>query len=205
MLNFKKWLNELAQPHQIDDRQINILYKQAHIAVEIAKWYKPDLFNKVYTIANLTSGAYGLYTTKENIKDIPQNVATRLPNTNLIHYGQVNSQNKESLQKLPLAILRTYFPSLPQNSIRVRNTVHVNISRIMREFPDELNRVREIASTLVHEARHVEDDEEHGHSAASEDRAYGEERAFAQWWGQNLQQILRKYPQLNNQPILPQI
>ena len=66
----KTWREFLQEQflHPLDEKQIDILYNKAHIAVELVRMYNPNLLNNISTIANLVSGAYGIYNSGENRK-----------------------------------------------------------------------------------------------------------------------------------------
>jgi hypothetical protein len=179
-LNFREFLQ------QIDERQIDAIYQKAKVAVEIVRMYNPKLLENIATIANLPSGAYGLYNSGENRKILPQETEKAL-----ISWGKVGRHN---LDMLPIRTIQQYYPQIPINSIKQSDTIRVNVNRIMREFSDDTNRILQIASTIVHEATH-EIDQESGINP-TEDRAYGAEKQFMNWIQQNWEILTKKFPDL---------
>ena len=131
--------------HKADERQIDQLYSKAHIAVEIVNLYNPRILDNISVIANLASGAYGVYKSGENQKILPKNLEA-----NLIYYGRVDRKN---LNNIPKKTLVQYYPQVA-NEIREADTVHVNVRRIMQESGSDFEAIMEIASTVIHEATH---------------------------------------------------
>lgn len=58
--------NIVTTRRNIDSSQIETIYNKAHIAVDLVKLYQPNLLEKISVIANLASGAYGIYNSGEN-------------------------------------------------------------------------------------------------------------------------------------------
>lgn len=148
MITFKEFL--AAQPN-IDESGIDSLYNKAHIAVELAREYvqrsgNKDLLKNIAIIANLSSGAYGVYNSAENKKALPKSLEQ-----SLIYYGRINKQN---LHSIPKKTIKQYYPQVPDDQIKSSDTIHVNIRRILNELPDDTQRIIEISSTILHEAQH---------------------------------------------------
>lgn len=170
----------------IDASQIDHLYDKAHIAIEIVQMYNPAFLNNITTIADLASGAYGLYNSGENRKTLPQEVEKRL-----IYWGRIK---KEQIGLLPAKTLRQYFPELNPHDIRIGETIHINVRRILSQSKSDLDAVLQIASTVIHEAQHAIEKESTG--TTSETGPKTEEHKFMQWTHMNLPKVLQKYPQL---------
>jgi len=67
MISWQQFIeNLITTKRNIDSSQIQTIYGKANIAVELAKMYNPDLLSQVSVIANLASGAYGIYNTGED-------------------------------------------------------------------------------------------------------------------------------------------
>lgn len=67
MITWGRFLESLVTTrHNVDSSQIESIYNKAHIAVELVKMYRPELFNQIAVVANLASGAYGIYNSGED-------------------------------------------------------------------------------------------------------------------------------------------
>ena len=185
MLTWKKFLEQM-RPHEVDEKQIDMLYDKAHIAVELAKMYRPELLDNIATIADLASGAYGVYNSGENRKNLPQTIEQQL-----VYYGKVGRHN---LDLIPKITLQKYYPNIPADQIKESDTIHVNIKRILAESKNDLEAVLQIASTIVHEAIHELEFETTGKTSEAGPQA--EERKFMEWARGKLQEITRRYPEL---------
>lgn len=166
MLTFKEFV-----ANQVDESQIDALYKGAHIAVELARLYAPDLLKNITVIGNLASGAYGVYNSGENRKLLPKPVEQAL-----IYYGKVNKNN---IHNIPKKTIRQYYPQIPENQIQSSDTIHVNIRRIMNELPNDIDRIIEITATILHESMHEYERENQGWT--SEAGPVKKEREFKDW------------------------
>lgn len=176
----------------VDERAIDQLYSKAHIAVETVKMYNPRILDNIAVIANLQSGAYGVYNSGENQKVIPKDLEA-----NLIYYGRVNRKNLDNIPKKTLA---QYYPQAA-NQIRESDTIHVNVRRIMQESDNDFDAVMEIASTIIHEATHEIEREQTG--ATSEIGPVNAERAFKQWVEGNRQTLMGRFPELQGSSVGP--
>jgi hypothetical protein len=130
-----------------------------------------NLLNNISVIANLASGAYGVYNSGENKKIIPPQLQQ-----SLIYYGKVTPQN---LNNIPKETIKRYYPQIQDDQIRNTDTIHVNIRRILNELPNDEDRIMEIASTVLHEAVHAYEIEATG--VTSEIGPLKTEANFRQW------------------------
>lgn len=178
--------------HKADERQIDQLYSKAHIAVEIVNMYNPRILDNIAVIANLTSGAYGVYNSGENQKVLPKDLEA-----NLVYYGRVNRKN---LDNIPKKTLSQYYPQAA-NQIREADTIHVNVRRIMQESGSDFDTVVEIASTIIHESVHEMEREQTG--TTSEVGPVNAERAFKQWVTGNIQSLMSRFPELQGDVVGP--
>lgn len=175
--------------HQVDSKQIESVYNQAKIAVDLVNMYNPHLLNNISTIADLSSGAYGIYNSGENKKVLPPNIEQ-----SLIYYGKINKNN---IGNIPKKTIKQYYPDIPENAIQSSDTVRINIRRILRESKTALEAILQIASTIVHECTHEIEREMQGWT--SESGPIAAERNFMAWCKQNIKAITTKFPVLNTQ------
>ena len=187
-MGFKEWLNQ--KDPSVDERQIDQLYDKARISVQLVKMYRPNLLFNISTIADLATGAYGLYNSAENGQVLDPGAEQRL-----IYYGKVD---RNRIRSLPRRILKQYFPNLKPQEVKVNDTVHINIRRILNESKTDLEAVIRIAATIVHECTHEIEGETKGHTEETGPEA--EARKFVAWAKQNMQKITQQFPQLS-QPI----
>lgn len=201
-MNFKSWFYKLIseQIKEPNISQIESIYNKSHVALKLAEAW-PDgakLLSRVSVVGNLASGVYGIFLSKENKKVLPPDVESKL-----IHYGKIDKSN---LMTLPNAYIKELYPEIDINRIQESDTIHVNIRRILSEIKDDLHRIIEIASTIIHEATHVEDFQ--GRTKAkinmhddpqSEAHAKDNERKFQLWVNQNFKSLLTRIPELNIQ------
>ena len=180
-MNFKDWFS--AQDTQVDERQIDALYDKAHIAVELVRAYRPQLLVNISTIANLATGAYGMYNSAENQKLLPPDVERWL-----IYRGV----QKDELGNIPSMMYQKYGVK-PQN-IKSSNTIHVNVRRILSQARNDLEAVLQIASTIVHEATHSSERESSGLTDEIDPKAA--EQQFMREMESKIPEILQKYPEL---------
>lgn len=174
-----------------DESQLDSLYSKAHIAVEIVRMYQPELLADISTIANLASGAYGVYNSGENRKVLPPEMEKQL-----IYYGPVKRHN---LDMIPRKTLMQYYPHLHPQQIQDSDTIHVNVRRIMQESDSDLEAILEIASTIVHECTHSHELEDTGQT--SEAGPVRAEQAFMSWARQNMNQLTQRFPQLQGDVV----
>lgn len=187
MLNWREFVKA------VDERQIDQLYSKAHLATEIVKLYNPKILENIAVIANLASGAYGVYTSGENRKTLPKDVES-----NLIYYGHVNRHN---LDMVPKKTIKQYYPQIPDTAISQSDTIHVNVRRIMQEMGSDFDAVIEIASTIIHEATHEIERETTG--TTSEAGPVAAERKFKAWAESNKNMLAQKFPELQGDVVGP--
>lgn len=176
-----------------DERQLDQLYSKAHIATQIVGMYSPRILDNISVIANLASGAYGVYNSGENQKILPKDVET-----NLIYYGRVN---KRTLDNIPKKTLMQYYPNIPQTAIRESDTIHVNVRRIMQEKGSDFEAIMEIAATIIHEATHEMERETTG--TTSEVGPVAAEHKFMQWAIQNKNMLMSRFQELQGDVVGP--
>jgi len=177
----------------VDARQLDQLFSKAHIATDIVNLYNPRILDNIAVIANLSSGAYGVYNSGENNKIIPPDVEK-----NLIYYGRINKKN---LNNIPKKTLQQYYPNLPSNAIKESDTIHVNVRRIVQEAGNDFEAIMEIASTIIHESVHSNEYQQFGRT--SEAGPVAAEHAFMQWVIQNKNMLISKFPQLEGDVVGP--
>lgn len=195
-MKFKQWLESLntLNTDLVDDSQINRVYDKAKIAVDIVRMYSKEnnkkILNNISTIANLASGAYGLYNSKYNKKVISQNATQKIR----FKFGDdVFSSNK--INNIPEIVLKRYIPDLRDEDVIPSDVIFINVSRIVKELGDSIQTVLEIASTIVHESAHEKEREETGQT--NELKPQQEEKLFQAWFVKNKNRILMKHPILN--------
>lgn len=201
-MNFKSWFNNLVQEQSKEPNisQIESIYNKSHVALKLAQAWPEGarLLSKVSMVGNLASGVYGIFLSKENKKILPPDIEQKL-----IHFGKVD---KNTLMTLPSAYIKELYPDVDVNRIQEADTVHVNVRRIVSEISDDLHRIIEIASTIIHEATHVEDFQ--GKTKAklnmhddpqSEQHAQQNEKLFQNWVKTNFKSLVTRIPELNMQ------
>jgi len=148
----------------------------------LVKQYNMDILKHIITVANLTSGAYGLFDPQKSRNMV---VFTEEPDPQQIMEGM------ESLQEAP--------------GKKQGFAIDVNVQRIITESQQkaaaegeadlwEIYAVAEIASTIIHEAVHTVETEQTG--TTSEGGPEGAERDFINWFKNNLQSIVEQYPEI---------
>jgi len=194
-MKFKKWFEANTLNNDlVDDSQINRVYDKAKIAVDIVRMYSKEtnkkILNNISTIANLASGAYGLYNSKYNKKVISQNAAQKIR----FKFGSdIFTSNK--INNIPEVVMKRYIPDLRDEEVIPSDVIFVNVSRIIKEFGDSIDAVFQIASTIIHESTHEKEREETGQT--SEVKPQQEEKLFQAWFVKNKNRILMKHPILN--------
>ena len=183
-MDFKEWFNQ--KDTTVDDSQITSVYDKANIAVDLVRAFRPELLYNISTIANLAAGAYGLYNSGENQQMLDPSMEQRL-----IYWGKIR---KDQIQKLPRQVLKQYFPKLDARQVKVQDTVHVNVKRILSQSKSDMEAVLQIASTIIHECVHEIEKETRGQTQEGGPQA--EERRFMEWAKQHMTEIITKYPAL---------
>jgi len=185
MINFKEFVTQ--QDQNVDSHEIEHLYDKAKIAINVVRMYDPKFLENISTIANLASGAYGMYNSGENKKIMPPDVEQ-----NLIYRGNVT---KDNIGNVPTSVIKQYFPDIDERTIRRGDTIHVNVNRILSQAKSDWEAVIQIASTIIHEATHEIERETKGQTF--EQGPEGEERKFMSWVHQNIDKIKQQFPDLN--------
>jgi hypothetical protein len=199
-MNFSKWFNEQSTigTEFVDEKQIDTAYNKAKYAVRIVQLYdqatKQNLLTRINTIANLQSGAYGIFMSSEDRKYFSSKAIKGLRmvfDKELLDSGKIHQVAKSViLQKLNQAGI-----SLGPNDLIANATIRVNIAKHLSDSRySELDRIVRIASTIVHEAVHVKEHEEQGRTGEMGPEAA--EKHFRQWAHQNWNMILSKIPDL---------
>jgi hypothetical protein len=202
MKKFGEWLSEQNTLGTDNvESQIDRLYDKAKYAIKIVQMYvrqsaeEKDLLKNISTIAPLNSGVYGLYNSGNNKAIIgqPANSTVRFK------FGAPTVANQDSIQKLPLSVIRKYLPEIPPNQIKPSDVIQVNVRRIVSEMGDSMEAIIQIASTIVHEATH----EKEYRLSNSPTPNLGEtgpqaaEKKFMAWVSANWNNILANIPELN--------
>ena len=183
MITWKKFLEQMEGTPEVDEQQIDRLYDKSKIAVDLVRQYNPKLLFNITTIADLASGAYGIYSSGENKKLLPQPLEQQL-----VYYGKVGRHN---LDLVPKITIQRYYPDVPADQIKQSDTIHVNIRRILQESQNDLEAILQIASTIVHEATHEIEFETSGKTSEAGPEAA--ERQFMNWAQSKMPEIVRKY------------
>jgi hypothetical protein len=184
-------LSKFGQPSEdVDEREIDALYDKARIAVKLVKEMRPNLLNNISTIANLSSGAYGLYNSGENEKQLPPDIERWLV------YGGVR---KEDAGKIPAIVYKKH--GVDPNAITISDKIHINVARILKESTSDLEAVKKIASVIVHEAVHAQETELSG--ATQETSPKTAQHRFEQEFDNRIPQILQQYPELGSSGMQP--
>lgn len=194
MLNFKKWIeNTTLGTENVDESQIDRIYDKAKISVKLVQLYGREtnqkILNNISTVANLASGAYGLYNSKYNKKVISQNAMNKIR----FKFGDDIIKNNK-INNVPEAVIRKYIPDIADSEVQQSDVIYVNVSRIISEFGDTGRAVLEIASTIVHEATHEKEREEKG--STNEVGPVMAEKKFLNWFKSNQNRLLTLFPQI---------
>lgn len=183
MKTFKEWMNQ-TQPNF---QEIESIYGKAHVAVQIVQMYDPDLLKNISTIANLQSGAYGLYNSGEVEKQLPPELEKKM-----IFSGKIDKNN---ISKIPNVVLKRYFPEFDESKIKESDTIRVNVKRILSQVKSPMEAIIQVASTIVHEATHAREMQVKGYTNESGPEAA--EKDFQRWISGNIKQIMRRFPEIN--------
>lgn len=194
-MNFKNWYENLNTLNNdlVDDSQINKVYDKAKIAVDIVRMYSKQtnkkILNNISTIANLASGAYGLYNSKFNKKVLSKSAEEKVR----FKFGNDVFKNN-NLHNIPEIVIRKYIPEIKDEEINPSDVIFINVSRIVREKKSDWDAIFEIASTIIHESTHEKEREEKGFT--NESLPQIEEKLFLNWVLKNKQIIFKKYPNI---------
>lgn len=195
-MRFKLWLETMAGTlgtELVDETQIDSVYDKAKISVKLVQLYAREnrlkLLNNISTIANLSSGVYGLYNSGDNKKVINQNAMQKIR----LKFGDdIFKSNK--VNNIPRVVIKKYIPDIQDVDIQPSDVIYVNVNRIIRELGDSPQSILQIASTIVHEATHEKEREEKGYT--NETGPVMEEKKFLNWFRLNKVRLVQKFPQL---------
>ena len=205
-MKFKKWLNEQSYVgiEDADSSQIERVYKKSRLAVKIVQDYDKQTGNNyltnITTIAPISrAGIFGLYNSAEN-----KAIIGKPYNQQKFTFSQ---EELDKMANLPADVLRqNKIPEEIINSIQPTDTIRINVLNIYDTFnkaqkagkmsPEEaqINIIREIASTIVHESTH--DKERRKSGKTSEAGPEAAEQKFSSWFDQNLSSLKSRYPEL---------
>lgn len=204
MMQFRNWLelNTLGTDEVMS--QIDGLYDKAKYAIKLVQMYVKsssdpnvrNLLKNISTIAPLNSGVYGLYNSAENKAVIGKPAANKIRFT----FDQGMLDQQDNIQKLPIAVIKKHMPEVDPNQIKPSDVIHVNVNAIVNRLGDSMEAIVEIASTIIHEAKHNME----YRSSPSPNPALGEvnpkkaEEDFKSWIKANWPRIISSIPQLNN-------
>ena len=192
-MKFKKWLNEQSYVgiEDADSSQIERIYKKSRLAVKIVQDYDKQTGNNYLT--NITT-----------IAPISRAIIGKPYNQQKFTFSQ---EEIEKMKSLPEDVLRQHgIPDEVIKSLTPTDTIHVNVLNIYDTFnkaqksgkmsPEEaqINIIREIASTIVHESTH--DKERRKTGKTSEAGPEAAEQKFSSWFDQNLSSLKSRYPEL---------
>jgi len=186
-----------------DISQIDRIYNKSDLAVKVVQLYDQNTNNKFLTnITTVTplnqSGVYGLFNSAENKSILGKYDQTKF---------KVDVNNLEKIKHLPKPILRKY--KIPEEIIKLiqrTDTIHVNVAEIYNTFnqkyknkqmsPEEaqLNIIREIASTIIHESQHEIERNETG--TTNETGPIAQEKLFNNWFNNNINLLKGRIPEL---------
>jgi len=195
-MRFKLWLETVAGTlgtELVDESQIDSIYDKAKISVKLVQLYAREnrikLLNNISTIANLSSGAYGLYNSATNKKVINQNALQKIR----LKFGDDVFKNNK-INNIPEVVIRKYIPEIQDIDVQQSDVIYINVRRIIKELGDTPQAILEIASTIVHEATHEKEREEKGNT--NETAPVMEEKKFLNWFKTNRLRLIQKFPQL---------
>jgi len=67
MISWTQFLENIVTTRKdVDYSQIQTVYNKAHIAIDLIKMYEPQIMANIAIVANLASGAYGVYNSSED-------------------------------------------------------------------------------------------------------------------------------------------
>lgn len=193
--SFKTWLLEQSTigTEFVDERQIDSIYAKAKLSVRLVRLYdkatSQTLLKNISTIATLTSGAYGLYSSSENKKVIGSQVVNKLK----MKFGDdIMSTNK--LNTVPNAVIKRYIPDIDERMLQPSDVIRVNVQKHLATHGDSLEAILEIASTIVHECTHEIELQTTG--TTSEIGPVAAEKKFMAWFKSNWNFIRQQIPEL---------
>ena len=198
-MRFKLWLETVAGTlgtELVDESQIDSIYDKAKISVKLVQTYAREnrikLLNNISTIANLSSGAYGLYNSATNKKVISQNAMQKIR----LKFGDDIFKNNK-INNIPEVVIKKYIPDVQDSDVQQSDVIYVNVNSHLAKFGDTPQAILEIASTIVHEATHEKEREETGKTIDGANSLVNmEETKFLNWFKINRLRLIQKFPQL---------
>ena len=155
-------------------------YDKANLAIQLVNEFDSSILRNVSTVIPLSGNAYGVYMNSDNLKQMPEDI--RMIFRGSMDDNQINMTPKATLidylqryQGRPG--FEDYDFSNAQNSIEVSDTIRINVDKILREIDSSYLQVIEVASTIIHEATHVNESEENLNDTEAAPEA--NERAFS--------------------------
>jgi hypothetical protein len=196
--NFRTWLElNTIGTEDVDESQIDAVYDKAKHAVKLVRLYdsltNQSLLKNISTIANLNSGAYGLYASSLDRKIIGPSVVNKLK----MKFGN-DIMDSNKINNIPNAVIKKYIPDIDINQLTPSDTIQVNVRRHVQEHGDSLEAVLEIASTIVHEATHEIERQTLGRTDETGPRQA--EATFMNWVKTNWNNIITRIPELKQIP-----
>ena len=131
--------------------------------------------------------------------------------SDLPDYGEIESIYDKA--RVAVQIVKLYNPKLIENISTIanlasgayglhdadekrRDTIHVNVRRILNQSRSDHDAIFQIASTIIHEATHEMEREAKG--SGSEPGPQAEEQKFKQWAEQNMEKLHEMFPELQS-------
>lgn len=190
-MNFRQWLENTVGTEEVDSRQIDAIYDKARIAVQLVQLYDQmtgqKFLTNISTIANLPSGAYGLYSSAENRKVIGVQAMNKIR----FKFGQ-DMLLTQKLNQLPNAVIKQYIPDINNKDLQPSDVIHVNVAKIIQQFGDTKEAIFEVASTIIHECQHELELQTTGKT--SEIGPVAAEGKFMAWVKTNMKTIQSRIP-----------
>jgi hypothetical protein len=198
-MKFKKWLEQSTiGTEDVNSSQVESIYGKVKQSIDLVKMYdrqtRLNLLVNISTIANLASGsAYGVFMSAENRKAIGPDVAK---NIQVVYPNDPSLAQK--IQKLSKHTLLQYLvkhdPSIDPKKIIPSDVIHVDVKKHLQKYGDSPAAIIEIASTIVHEATHVKQYEDEGHTEDGPGTEVEQaEASFKNWVKQNWQSIANRF------------
>jgi hypothetical protein len=166
------------------------MYDKADVAIQIAqewdeKTNKPPLFANVNAVVNLDGRNYGLFSSSLGKDD---------PNMILL--------SRQEAQKFPSSNTLDKYPQLNNPAVTHGYPVMVNIKLILKNSHNEIEAIKRIGGTAIHEATHAQDFTIHSTKNPNQKPNLTEQRpeanrmAFEKWFDQNIKMLEARFPSL---------